>query len=356
MKNGILEQALQLSEEILANIELSEIPLSNIALKASRLARLLDNFEEQKVFQYEASGYPSTPNGIPNEIFKLLQKANRTYFEKDKEGKLKEYGKTKSIEQYENELIAAKENLSSAIDADVSVSSANPAQYVSAPIGNGLERRKLRDIISENAKVIASSKSFIYDYVLEKNYELKYSKLNSDIFERTQLRVDGVMMDILPETIKKFTSVYSNLLSENDEDWSNAVHSCRRILQDLADEIYPARDEPRILPSGKKINVGKEQYINRLISYIDEHSESSRFKELVGSNISYIGERLDSIFKAAQKGSHKIISSQDEADRYVIYTYLLVGDILRLKLEIESKQTVVRKEPISSNETEPDVK
>ena len=36
------------------------------------------------------------------------------------------------------------------------------------------------------------------------------------------------------DTIKKFTSVYSNLLSENDEDWSNAVHSCRRILQDLA--------------------------------------------------------------------------------------------------------------------------
>ena len=33
MRNGVLEQALQLSEEILSNIELNEISLSNIALK-----------------------------------------------------------------------------------------------------------------------------------------------------------------------------------------------------------------------------------------------------------------------------------------------------------------------------------
>ena len=47
MKNTVLEQALQLSEEILSNIELNEISLSNIALKTSRLARLLDDFENQ---------------------------------------------------------------------------------------------------------------------------------------------------------------------------------------------------------------------------------------------------------------------------------------------------------------------
>ena len=335
MKNGVLEQALQLSEEILSNIELTQISLSNIALKTSRLARLLDDFENQKIFQYEASGYPTTPNGINPDIFELLQKSKRTYFKKNKE-ELKEYGHIKSIEQYENELLSAKESIFVSKDADVSLSSANPHQSVYAPIGNGLERKALRDIISNNSEIIASRKSYIYDYVLEKNYELKYSNFNSDIFTRIQLKVDSAMMDILPETIKKFTSVYSNLLSENNEDWSNAVHSCRRILQDLADKIYPAR-EPKELPGGKKINLGVEQYINRLVAYIEKHSDSSRFKEIVGSNLKYIGERLDSIFNAVQKGSHKVISTQDEADRYVIYTYLIVGDILRLKTDVESK-------------------
>ena len=74
-----------------------------------------------------------------------------------------------------------------------------------------------------------------------------------------------------------------------------------------------------------------------MIAYIEEHSDSSRFEEIVGSNLKYIGERLDSLFNAVQKGSHKVISTQDEADRYVIYTYLIVGDILRLKTDVESK-------------------
>lgn len=34
--------------------------------------------------------------------------------------------------------------------------------------------------------------------------------------------------------------------------------------------------------------------------------------------------------KSAQKGSHETIFSKEEADRYVIYTYLIVGDILSL--------------------------
>ena len=144
------------------------------------------------------------------------------------------------------------------------------------------------------------------------------------------------MGELLPNAIKKFTSAYENLLSENNEDWSNAVHSCRRILQDLADEIYPATEDKK-LANGKTIKLGVENYINRLIAYIDEHSSSKRFEEIVGSNLKYIGERLDSIFNAIQKGSHKIILTQDEADRYVIYTYLLVGDILKLKMGVEKQ-------------------
>lgn len=336
MKESIIEQAFNLSEEILQNIELTEIPLTNIALKTSRLARLLNDFEYQKIFQYEASGYPTKPDGVPNDIFALNQKAKRTYFEKDEKDELKEYAKLKSIEQYESELTSAKDSLQMTTDANVSITSSNPKQYVHAPSGNASERRGLRNTISKRAELISSRKSFIYDYVLEKNYELKYAKFNSDIFSRTQLKVDTVMGELLPNTIKKFTSAYENLLSENNEDWSNAVHSCRRILQDLADEIYPATEDKK-LANGKTIKLGVENYINRLIAYIDEHSSSKRFEEIVGSNLKYIGERLDSIFNAVQKGSHKIISTQDEADRYVIYTYLLVGDILKLKMSVEKQ-------------------
>ncbi len=42
-----------------------------------------------------------------------------------------------------------------------------------------------------------------------------------------------------------------------------------------------------------KINLGKEQYINRLAAFIEDHSASSRFTHIVGSHLSFIGDRLD---------------------------------------------------------------
>ena len=53
----------------------------------------------------------------------------------------------------------------------------------------------------------------------------------------------------------------------------------------------------------QKIKLGPDNFINRLIAFIEEKSSSERFDEIVGSHIKFIGERLDSVFKAAQKGS-----------------------------------------------------
>lgn len=106
------------------------------------------------------------------------------------------------------------------------------------------------------------------------------------------------------------------------------MHSCRRILQEMADVIYPPREDKVI--KGKTIKLGAENYINRLIAYVDEYADSETFENIVGSNLSYLGERLNAIYKAANKGSHAIITTKEEADRYVIYTHLVIGDILSL--------------------------
>jgi hypothetical protein len=195
---------------------------------------------------------------------------------------------------------------------------------------NFLERRSLRDGISTNSQFLIKRQAFVYDEIC-KYYELKYSKITSDIFSRTRKFVDGKIGDLVPLSAQKFASVYENLTSENSEDWSNAVHSCRQIFQDTADVIYPAREDKTINLDNDKtkiIKLGVDNYINRIIAYVDEQSDSKRFEEIVGSQMKYLGERLDTIFKAAQKGSHDIITSRQEADRYVIYTYLIVGDLL----------------------------
>lgn len=335
-----LTEALNLSAEILQDVELSEIPLANIALKASRLARLLNEFDVQKIMQYEAGGYPTTSTGIPPDVWQLAVAAGRKFEIPDlKTNKPMPYVYVESIGELEEQLRISDASLSAARDPDVSISSANPQQFVWSPQGNFLERNTIRQTISLSSKRLSSRRTLIYQYALRKHYELKFSGIADDVFTRIRQRVDGSIGVLIPEAVQRLSAIYDNLRSENPEDWSNAVHSCRRILQDLADSVFPATEEEKTIVSNgktKNIKLGKENYINRIIAFVEDKSDSKRFQELVGSHIKFLGDRLDSVVSVAQKGSHTTIVKREEADRYVVYTYLLVGDILSL-LEPQEK-------------------
>ena len=104
-----------------------------------------------------------------------------------------------------------------------------------------------------------------------------------DTFTRIRAAVDDKVGRVVPDAVHKFSAVHDNLKSENPEDWANAVHSCRRILQDLADALFPSTDEVRKLESGgetREIKLGTDNYINRLICYVQDQATSERFEEI----------------------------------------------------------------------------
>ena len=186
--------------------------------------------------------------------------------------------------------------------------------------------------MSKASQRLASRRTLIYEFAVRKHYDLKLAGVADDVFGRIRSSVDDSIGLVVPEAVRKLSAVYENLKSDNPEDWANATHSCRRVLHDLADAVFPAQVETGTRKvNGKeiKIKLGGDQYINRLIAYIEGWSESTRFNEIVGSHLRYMGDRLDALFGAAQKGSHSTVTKQ-EADRCVVYTYLLVGDILSL--------------------------
>jgi hypothetical protein len=327
----VLQEAVQLASEILADIELSRIPLVTICLKAARLARLLNDFDSQQIFGYEANGYPATPDGVPSDVWRLAQLAGRTYTWRDpssKEDKLVAF--LESVEQLDNQIDGVKLALQAAADRDVSISSANPNQFVFTPTGNYNERQGLLGQLSTASQRLGGRRAFIHDHASRRYYELRYSGLAHDVFYEVRQAVDKDLGDIVPGAVQKFISVHDNLRSDNPEDWSNAVHSCRRVLQELADVLFPLQEKPRITASGKEIALGADNYINRLVCFAEDCSKSDRFNKIVGSHLQYLGDRLDAVFQAAQKGSHAIVS-REEANRYVVYTYMLVGDLLSLQ-------------------------
>lgn len=315
-KSEIFKEALKLADEALRELELSKASLTSIALKASRIARLSGDFDMQNILLYEVGGYPSEPTGISSEVWRLAEKAGRI-IRKEDDGEVKSYAKVESIENLESKAQTQRENLKR---------SAHP-----------LERSKLSKSISDSASLTGQRRAFIYKYLSDMYYELKYSIATDDSFSRIRSLVDGNIADLVPASLQKFSAIYENLESENSEDWSNAVHSCRRVLQDLADALYPAREDVKKTVGKKEIviKLGVDAYINRLVAYAEEHSSSERFQEIVGSHMKFLGERLDAVFQAAQKGSHSEIVTRMEADRYVVYTYMIVGDLMSLKQEAE---------------------
>jgi hypothetical protein len=177
-------------------------------------------------------------------------------------------------------------------------------------------------------------RGMIHDYVIRKYIELKFSGIVDDIVTRTRLRVDDRMSQVVPEAVNKLAAAYENLRTQNDEDWANAVHSCRRVLEDLADKLLPPT-APRAVTDGKDtttIELGPKHYRNRLVTWVSDQSASATFAGVVGSSIKFVSDRLEALFEAANKGTHGSVSRYD-AERYVIYTYMILGDILSLMPE-----------------------
>lgn len=325
-----LIEALELSGEIIKNIELNEIPLTNIALKTSRLARLMNDFRMAELLRYETSGYPADLKGwVDHEHWKIAVDAGREYQREDYQDRVY----PESIEQLEQELRITEIALQAAKGPDISYPFLNPNQQMDVPTGNSKERAEIREHHALVSKRLASRRSLIFDYVINIYYQLKFSGISDDIFTRIRENVDKRIRKNLPESVKRFSAVYSNLQSENPENWSNAVHSCRRILKDLADVVFPPSENKKIEINGeeKVIHLGQEFYINRILTFIQENSTSERYSDIVGSHLKFIENRLNSVLKAAHKGTHDTIVSREEADRYVVYTYLLIGDIISLK-------------------------
>lgn len=335
MNSDRIAECTKLSGEILKNFELSEIPVSKIILKCLRLCRLLNDEDGVILFLYESSGYPETKNNkMTSEAWRISKLAGRRYFVKNKDNKDNqdepyiEYANTRLVAELEEMIEAGKIRLSAAKDPDISLSSANPQQFIGAPAGNGYERNSIVSNIREQQKWIQKITGNLYNYVLNIYNNLLYGNIVEDTFTKARLSVNARLEQICPESIRKFVSVYDNMESENPEDWANAIHSCRRILLDLADVLYPPRDEP-IIVGKKTIQLGPENYINRLVQFIDSKNSSDTFKSIVGADLESIGERIDAIYNATNKGTHSEVT-KEEASRYLVHTYFLISDIISL--------------------------
>jgi len=152
--------------------------------------------------------------------------------------------------------------------------------------------------------------------------QLKFSDTVSNCFDIMKNSVDDKLLDLNPVIAEQLMLAFKSVSSNKEEEWSQALTTCRRLLEGLADQLYPASDAKT---SGRTL--GQTQYVNRIWAFMDSAIESNSNKELAKAHVDFLGSWLEKINKLMHKGVHAELG-QLEATKAVFHTYLIIADIL----------------------------
>ncbi|MFA4956132.1 MAG: hypothetical protein WC556_04070 [Candidatus Methanoperedens sp.] len=173
--------------------------------------------------------------------------------------------------------------------------------------------------------------NLIYTKTQQILLEIKFGKFELDIFEETRKVVDTELSKKCPKAFEKLTEAYEDLMkSDSHLAFQQTAHACRVILKDFADATFPVGDKKTFNDfDGKPHPIKDDDYINRIIACVQENTNSKSDREFIKNSLIYLGNFLKSINDLASIGTHHEISKED-ANRCLIYTYLVLGDIIKL--------------------------
>jgi hypothetical protein len=294
-----------LAEELLADIELSRLPSDQLVLKAARLARLVGHQEMMRWLSFELHGYPDTP-----ETEQYLDWTGRWT---DKEKRFAWWG---GIGQIEANIGAYETKLS-----DLKMPSLSGDMLI--PVTNSIQanQNKTVDIITQLAGIRSKVIALLHRYTTEIYYEAEFSTRQETIFEGAKLRIDALLAPVAKDTLSQVDAVYRRLASDDPEAISQALTTCRRLVDGFADQVFPPQAEPRIR-DGVTIDLGAQKHLNRIKAFVDDNCDS-------GSRASRLKRRLSDLYERVNVGIHADVSS-DEARFLFLDTYLLLGEVLSL--------------------------
>jgi hypothetical protein len=344
-----LQHLLELSDEILSNFETDETPFEKILLKCKRLARLRDDIDALKWFTLELFGFreENMPLGISEADFtKSLQLSGRSFYLKDppkKEIGFKYW--TSSVTEIEATIetnLIALQNLKPPEQFTPAITRTSYDSMHLGPTSNESVVEKYQDVlnslnvsmaahlrtIQSEKGVLSKIKNNIYSYVMKINQQLKFENITESVFQKTKENVDKMLFRICPDAMKNFLAAYGRLESNNPAEWSQALSSCRNVLKDFADYVFPAQKEQYELCSGEKLDVTDDKYKNRLLAFIDGKSTGNKGR-LLKARFSDLSSRIRSLHDLLSQGTHdeKDITLLD-VNICVIDTYLLIGSML----------------------------
>jgi hypothetical protein len=322
---NVSEHKLKLAKELLDDIELGRLPIENLLLKVNRLARFLNDDEIRKWTTFEMNGY----SGTDATSLRYMTLTGRWTDIASGSGYWQPLAEIEAlIGGYKTEMQQLQ-----VPNINFAPSSANPHELVTgwggtavtqatAPVGQVINRLSaLTTWIATFASIRSKVLSLLHGYVSRVSHELQFSNLQESIFERQKDMIDARLAESCGTVLEKVPAIYDRLGAFDAEAISQALSTCRRIIDAFADSVFPPKDETLEL-DGNTINLTAKHHQNRINAFIVARcSSDSRRKQL--------RRALADLYDRVSVGVHQDVTGE-EARFLFLRTYLLLGEILSL--------------------------
>jgi hypothetical protein len=251
------EYILELSRELLDDIELGRLEADKLLLKCSRLARLAGSEEVKTWIKLEMEGYNSTGLSL-----RYMGKTGRWTDFQNKKGYSMPLAQIEaSIETGKTQLVASKlVNIS----GDATIGAINTVARQQQAIS-----QKISTMSGIRSRVLA----LLHTFVTGVFYERQFAGVAESTFERYKKNVDALIAEKAGDVLTKIPAVIARLQEGEEEGISQALTTCRRIIETFADAVYPPTADTIEL-GGNKLSLDASKHKNRLNAYIAARTAS----------------------------------------------------------------------------------
>jgi hypothetical protein len=302
-----LKTARELSDAILGDIELNQLPISQILMKTKRLARLLHDSDAQKWIDYELSGYPPVFDPAELGTCRKYFSSDRPVLRDERTRKPRPIG----MPQLESYINATK---------------LDNVQKIGAH-----ENQKIQ-IVNRHHEMVNDFerlKTAIHNYVTEVNIALLVGEKAEGLFEDTRVAADRFIREHCPRVGEELLAISEKLDYYDPESFSGALLAVRKILAAVADAVIPVQEPQYRDRKGRERLIGPDQYLNRIFSYLEQNAKGDPFLSMIEAEMTYIFAKADHPADNL-RGLYEPVS-RDDVELAIIHMYLVVAEIAKIK-------------------------
>ncbi|MFD9610118.1 hypothetical protein ACFWWS_12200 [Streptomyces sp. NPDC059083] len=297
--------AMELADQLLADIELDRLALDKLLMKSARLARIMGDEGFSEFVRKELHGYGTKDVG--GRLWKLTKR---------------HMGDAENPNCGGAAHIAAnigplEDEIKSFCLPNVSGDSAATALRETRAYLNSI-----RNIVAKHRAVLVAVRVVLHDYVSKNFHLLSFSMRQGRMFEEAKGNIDEILKTLPGDALLKIDSAYRGISAGDPESIAGAMNSIRRLIDSVADSLFPATEETRQDGQGNQIKLGNQQRLNRMKAHIDDNVDAKGRGDRLKRSVSDIYARVSN-------GVHNDVAAS-EASYLFLSTYVLLGEIIAL--------------------------